>query len=98
VEAQAIGTPVVVSDLGAVRETVLAPPEVARTERTGWRVPAGEAVPLAEAIAEALQLGASARDGLARRARQHVERNFSLERMTADTLEVYAALLAAPAS
>ncbi|GJE00995.1 glycosyltransferase family 4 protein [Methylobacterium isbiliense] len=98
VEAQAIGTPVVVSDLGAVRETVLAPPEVARTERTGWRVPAGEAVPLAEAIAEALQLGASARDGLARRARQHVERNFSLERMTADTLEVYAALLAGPAS
>ncbi|WP_407527703.1 glycosyltransferase family 4 protein [Methylobacterium oryzisoli] len=96
VEAQAIGTPVVVSDLGAVRETVLAPPDVPRTERTGWRVPAGEAAVLAEAIAEALQLGASARDALARRARQHVERNFSLERMTADTLEVYTALLAAP--
>ncbi|ACA18580.1 glycosyl transferase group 1 [Methylobacterium sp. 4-46] len=96
VEAQAIGTPVVVSDLGAVRETVLAPPEVAAAERTGWRVPAGEVEPLAEAIAEMLQLGASARDALARRARRHVEQNFSLERMTAATLEVYAALLAAP--
>jgi glycosyltransferase involved in cell wall biosynthesis len=93
VEAQAIGTPVVVSDLGAVRETVLAPPEAAAAERTGWRVPAGEVAPLADAVAEALQLGASARDALARRARRHVEQNFSLERMTADTLEVYAALL-----
>ncbi|ACL59606.1 glycosyltransferase family 4 protein [Methylobacterium nodulans] len=98
VEAQAIGTPVVVSDLGAVRETVLAPPEVPAGERTGWRVPAGEVAPLAESMAEALQLGASARDALARRARRHVEQNFSLERMTADTLAVYAALLHRPSA
>ena len=39
VEAQAMGTPVVVSDLGAVPETVLAPPQVDAGERTGWRVP-----------------------------------------------------------
>lgn len=39
VEAQALGTPVVVSDLGAVPETVLAPPEVPAAQRTGWRVP-----------------------------------------------------------
>ncbi|MGY2046951.1 glycosyltransferase [Methylobacterium sp. JK268] len=96
VEAQAIGTPVVVSDLGAVRETVLAPPEVAAGERTGWRVPAGDAGALAEALAEMLQLGASARESLARRARRHVESHFSLERMTADTLAVYAALLGRP--
>ncbi|MFE1601261.1 glycosyltransferase family 4 protein [Methylobacterium sp. ID0610] len=93
VEAQALGTPVVVSDLGAVRETVLAPPQVPAGERTGWRVPAGEVEPLARAVAEALRLGASARDALARRARHHVEQNFSLERMTADTLDVYAGLL-----
>ena len=93
VEAQAMGTPVVVSDLGAVPETVLSPPQVMAEERTGWRVPAGDAEALADAIAEALTLGASARESLALRARLHVERNFSLDRMVADTLDTYAALL-----
>jgi glycosyltransferase involved in cell wall biosynthesis len=93
VEAQAMGTPVIVSDLGAVPETVLAPPQVDAHERTGWRVPAGQVEPLADAIAEALTLGASARESLALRGRLHVERNFSLDRMVSDTLDVYAALL-----
>jgi glycosyltransferase involved in cell wall biosynthesis len=93
VEAQAMGTPVVVSDLGAVPETVLAPPAVPSQERTGWRVPAGDAVGLADAIGSALSLGATARAALAHRARAHVERYFSLERMVASTLDVYAALL-----
>jgi glycosyltransferase involved in cell wall biosynthesis len=93
VEAQAMGTPVVVSDLGAVPETVLAPPDVAAHERTGWRVPPGDPRALASAIVEALSLGASAREALASRARGHVERHFSLERMVADTLDVYCALI-----
>lgn len=93
VEAQALGTPVVVSDLGAVPETVLSPPEVAAGQRTGWRVPAGDAPALAAALTEALALGASARDALARRERAHVEANFSLERMVGDTLAIYARLL-----
>lgn len=93
VEAQALGTPVVVSDLGAVPETVLAPPDVAAGQRTGWRVPAGDAAALAAALTDALSLGASARDALARRCRAHVEANFSLERMVGDTLAVYAELL-----
>ncbi len=94
VEAQAMGTPVVVSDLGAVPETVLSPPEAPAAERTGWRVPAGDPTALADAIRAALSLGASAREGLSARARAHVERHFSLARMTGDTLDVYAALLA----
>jgi glycosyltransferase involved in cell wall biosynthesis len=93
VEAQALGTPVVVSDLGAVPETVLAPPDVTTGQRTGWRVPPGDAAALATALTEALALGASARDALARRGRAHVEANFSLERMVGDTLGVYADLL-----
>ena len=96
VEAQALGTPVVVSDLGAVPETVLAPPDVPASARTGWRVPAGDAVALADAIGHVLSLGASARDGLAARARAHVERHFSLGRMVGRTLELYADLLPAP--
>jgi glycosyltransferase involved in cell wall biosynthesis len=94
VEAQAMGTPVVVSDLGAVPETVLAPPDQPASGRTGWRVPAGDAEALASAIEAALSLGASAREGLAKRARTHVEQNFSLERMVSGTLGVYGALLA----
>jgi glycosyltransferase involved in cell wall biosynthesis len=93
VEAQAMGAPVVVSDLGAVPETVLAPPQVAPGARTGWRVPAGDAAALAHAIGEALSLGASARDTLARRARLHVEAGFSLERMVGETLDLYSALV-----
>ena len=93
VEAQAIGTPVVVSNLGAVSETVLAPPEVSPDQRTGWRVPANDADALADGIASALDLGASARDSLARRARAHVEARFSLDRMGRDTLDAYVALL-----
>ncbi|MGX1740891.1 glycosyltransferase family 4 protein [Bosea sp. NPDC055353] len=93
VEAQAMGTPVVVSDLGAVPETVLAPPQAQPGERTGWRVPPGDATALAAGLNEALALRPSARDALARRARVHVERHFSLEAMVSETLDVYCALL-----
>jgi glycosyltransferase involved in cell wall biosynthesis len=93
VEAQAMGAPVVVSDLGAVPETVLTPPKVAPQERTGWRVPPGDAAALAEALAGALAMGASAREAMATRARLHVERHFSLERMVEGTLDVYITLL-----
>ena len=93
VEAQAMGTPVVVSDLGAVPETVLSPPAVPPQERTGWRVKPGDAGALAEAVGEALALGATARAALGSRARAHVERHFSLEQMVSSTLDVYSALM-----
>lgn len=93
VEAQAMGAPVVVSELGAVVETVMAPPRVPAADRTGWSVPPGDAEALADAVGEALGMGATARDGLASRARAHVLKRFSLERMISETLDVYAALL-----
>jgi glycosyltransferase involved in cell wall biosynthesis len=93
VEAQAMGVPVVVSNLGAVPETVLAPPQVKPEQRTGWRVEPGDARGLAEAIAHALDLRPSAREALATRARRHVEAHFSLDRMVGDTLDCYIALL-----
>lgn len=94
VEAQAMGTPVIVSDLGAVPETVLAPPDVGASSRTGWRVPAGDAAALADALDEVLALGASASEALSQRTRAHVERHFSLEKMVSGTLSVYGGLLA----
>ena len=88
-----MGAPVVVSDLGAVPETVLAPPQADPQARTGWRVPPNDPRALADALAHALSLGETARDSLARRARAHVHSHFSLERMCAQTLGVYAALI-----
>ena len=93
VEAQAMGAPVVVSELGAVPETVLAPPQVSPQARTGWHVPPGDARALADALAHALALEETARESLAHRARAHVQSHFSLERMCARTLDIYAAAI-----
>ena len=93
VEAQAMGVPVVVTNLGAVPETVLAPPMVKDEARTGWHVAVNDAPALASAIKAALELGASARSDLAYRARAHVESQFSLEQMCRKTLDVYSHLL-----
>lgn len=93
VEAQAAGVPVIVSKLGAVPETVLAPPVVAESERTGWHVPAGDAEALAKAIRHALDLENDERDALVDRARAHVQRNFSVKAMTRKTLDIYETLL-----
>jgi glycosyltransferase involved in cell wall biosynthesis len=78
-----------------VPETVAAPPDVPPEARTGWRVPAGDAIALAEAIQAALSLRPSARDQLAARARQHVEARFSLRQMLDRTLDIYVALIEA---
>jgi glycosyltransferase involved in cell wall biosynthesis len=93
VEAQAMGTPVVVTDLGAVPETVLAPPETDASERTGWRVAPESATVLAQGIAAALALRASQRTSMAARARAHVEAHFSLRSMVEATLDAYESLL-----
>jgi glycosyltransferase involved in cell wall biosynthesis len=94
VEAQAIGTPVIVTSLGAAPETVLAPPEVEAQARTGWQVPPRDPAALAEAIKDALSYGASARDMLAFRGRTFVQTYFSVDRMCSETLDAYVALLA----
>lgn len=89
VEAQAARVPVIVSDLGAVPETVLAPPDVPEKERTGWRVPPGDSDALAEAIQTALGLSPEERLELTGRGLTHASRNFTVETMCAKTLDVY---------
>lgn len=86
VEAQAMGRPVVATDHGGARETVL--PGI-----TGWLVPPGEPAALAAAIGEALALGAGERRLLARRASAHVAAQFTREAMCARTIAVYEELL-----
>lgn len=92
-EAQAMGTPAVVSDLGALAEAVAAPPEVEMVARTGWRVPPGDGTALAAALYDVLSMGASARESLSLRARTRVLSRFSMGRMQAEILDAYAALL-----
>ncbi len=92
VEAQAAGRPVIVSDLGAVGETVQAPPQVEATQRSGWRIPANDPAALTLTLGEALSLDAEARLALARRAKANAA-DFSLEAMCEATLEVYDRLI-----
>ena len=87
VEAQAMGKPVIVSDLGAVKETVV-------HGETGLVVPASDPTALGHAIGEALALDQLQRRALALDAMRFVAERFTKERMCAETLDVYAELLA----
>jgi glycosyltransferase involved in cell wall biosynthesis len=86
IEAQAMGRPVVATDHGGARETVL--PGV-----TGWLAPPGDPAALAVAIGEALGFDGAARAAFARRARAHVAAGYTREAMCARTIDVYEELL-----
>ena len=92
IEAAAAGALVILADVGAAGEIVLAPPRAAAEGRTGWLVPPGDATALAEAIAAALTLGASAREAIRRRARDRTAELFARAH-DRDTLNVYAEAL-----
>ena len=94
IEAAAIGALTIISDVGSAREIVAAPPHADSEARTGWLVPPREPAALAEAIHAALSLGASAREAVRRRSRAKIADAYSIERMTRDTLNVYAEALA----
>ena len=95
VEAAAMGVPVVATALGATEETVLSPPAVAPSRRTGWLVPPGNSASLTAAIGDALQMPPVERSALSDRARRHA-RNFMTEAMQGATLALYDRLLASP--
>jgi glycosyltransferase involved in cell wall biosynthesis len=86
IEAQAMGRPLIASDLGGPVETV-------EVGVTGWRVPPGNAGALAAAIEQALALPAAARAELGIRARGAVKRGYTVAAMQAATLAVYDELL-----
>jgi glycosyltransferase involved in cell wall biosynthesis len=90
-----MGTPAVVSDIGALGDIIATPPDVELAARTGWRVPPGDARALAAALYDVLTLGASAREGLSQRARSRALARFSITRMQAETLAAYSALTGA---
>lgn len=85
-EAQAMGRPVVATDHGGARETVIA-------NETGWLVPPADADAMAAALGKTLALDGEERGKLAQRAMAHIRENFTTERMSAKTLAVYAEIL-----
>lgn len=82
VEGQAMGRPVVVTDHGGARETVV-PGE------TGWRVQPGDHGAMASALDAALALSQEERAALSERAVAHVISHFSLDLMKQRTLTLY---------
>jgi len=92
IEAQAMGCPVILVDLGALPETIVSP-EQDQSGFTGWLVPPADAAALASRIKRALNLAPDARAALGTRARQHVTAEFSLHQMQQATLAVYDELL-----
>jgi glycosyltransferase involved in cell wall biosynthesis len=90
IEAQALGKPVVATDIGGLGETLM-------PAATGWLVPPDNPQELARAIELALAMPDDARARLADRARRLVQRRFSVERMAQSTMTVYRELLGAQA-
>lgn len=88
IEAQAMGRPVIATDHGGTRETIL-------RDETGWLVQPGDTASLARALQEAINLDPRERAALATRAMAHVAEHFTNEQMCQGTLDVYAEVLSA---
>ena len=86
VEAQAMGKPVVVTDVGGLGETLM-------VAATGWLVRPDDPAELAWALDLALSMPPEPRERLAQRARSWVVDHFTAERMCRQTLQVYREVL-----
>ncbi|MDP6572136.1 MAG: glycosyltransferase family 4 protein [Rhodospirillales bacterium] len=86
-EAQALGRPVVATDHGGARETVI-------PDETGWLTSPGDTDALAAAIERVLGLSAAQRSRLAEKSLANVRGNFTKDAMCAKTLDVYNEVLA----
>ncbi len=81
-----MGGPVIATDHGGARETVL-------PEQSGWRVPPGDAPALAATLDWALGLNRLERENMAANGRANVEQNFTVALMCQRILAVYKSLL-----
>ena len=89
VEGQAMGRPVIATDHGGARETIL-------PGKTGWLVPPGDALELASALRKAVHLDPDERAEMASAGRAHVMEEYKVELMTARTMFIYRELLGFP--
>jgi glycosyltransferase involved in cell wall biosynthesis len=92
-ESQAVGCPVIATNIGAPPETVLAEPAATQSQITGWLIPAGDPEALAATLEEALALDPSARKAMGDRAAAHARGSFTVGSLQRQTLQVYDSLL-----
>lgn len=92
-EGQASGKPVIVTDIGAARETVIAARGRDIEGATGWRIAPNDPLVLADSIATLFDIPETQRHVMGLRARDHIATNFSLDQMCLKTLKVYDELL-----
>jgi glycosyltransferase involved in cell wall biosynthesis len=93
-QAQAMGRPVVTTDVGMLAEHIVAPPRMPEDVRTGWMVSPGDSAEFAQVLGTALSLSASAYRGISARARQFAEYMFAPESVAEAMRSVYTSLLA----
>ena len=85
-EAAAMGLPVIATDHGGARETVLA-------GVSGLLTPPGDVFALATALGDLLTRSHAELAEMGRKGRAHVVTNYSVERMQSETLKLYRTLL-----
>jgi glycosyltransferase involved in cell wall biosynthesis len=93
-EAQAMGRPVVASQIGILPEHVVTPPDMPEDVRTGWLAKPGDAIEFAKALGAAFALDDAAYRAMAARARQFAQYMFSPQSVAVATRAVYTSLLA----
>jgi glycosyltransferase involved in cell wall biosynthesis len=101
IEAQAMGIPVIVTNHGAVAETVIGQNDDniyyrnnnKEEQNTGFLVPPNDREGLAKILNQVLSLSLEEKSRLAKRARAHCETHFGLPVMTKATIALYEALL-----
>jgi len=82
IEAQAMGRPVVAFDHGGASESVI-------HEKTGLLVEPKNVKELGVAIEKLVTISANKRNKMALASRKHIVNNFSLDKMTSETLKLY---------
>ena len=82
IEAQAMGRPVIVTDHGALRETV-------RHGESGWLYPPGDIVRLTNELNKALNLDPSERAHMGMAARARIHARYTVSSMQRATLDIY---------
>ena len=89
VEAQAMARPVIVSDLAAGADVVLAAPGVPEGRCTGMRITAGDDAALAGALLRLFSMEEPARNAMGLRGRDWVLGQFNAAAIAAQTLRLY---------
>lgn len=93
-QAQAMGRPVVTTDIGVLPEHIVTPPRLPEEVRTGFIARPGDAIDFAQGVARALALDNMAYRSMSARARQFAEYMYSPESVAEAMRSVYTSLLA----